>query len=138
MWINKEKYELMNRIAENNEHDANLLRRLMCELKEHDIIVNSRFVIMSPEAYEKLSDKLYLYKDRHKEIESELEWYKVKYYELKQKVECDSVDDAADDSLIETVKTCTSESDHDWVGSLSTEPELKCSKCGQVRQVKCE
>lgn len=50
-----------------------------------------------------------------------------------QRIKINPVDDAIDISLIEPVKMCESESDHDWEISLSSEPEWRCRKCGQVK-----
>lgn len=83
MWVNKKEYELTKRMAENNEHDANLLRSLIHTLRENRIIHHSEFVMMSTEAYEILFKEACLQEDKCKELEAELEWYKVKYHEMK-------------------------------------------------------
>lgn len=79
MWVNKREYELTKRMAEDNEHDANLFRNLLYALRENKIMHHSEFVIMGTEAYETLCGEACKYK----EIQAELEWYKVKYYEMK-------------------------------------------------------
>ena len=83
MWISKEKYEHLNRMAKDNEHDANMFRCLMEEVKANIIVHQPKFIMMSPLAYEILFKETGTVKDRLKEIEAELEWYKVKYHEMK-------------------------------------------------------
>lgn len=83
MWISKKKYEEIKWTAENNEHDANMFRRLMNEVKANIIVHQPKFIMMSPLAFESLFKEAGMVKDRLKEIEAELEWYKVKYHEMK-------------------------------------------------------
>ena len=83
MWINKGKYEHLNRMAKDNEHDANMFRRLMNKVKANIIVSQPEFIMMSPQAFESLFKEAGMVKDRLKEIEAELEWYKVKYHEMK-------------------------------------------------------
>lgn len=49
-----------------------------------------------------------------------------------QRAKCNPVDDAMDKSLIEAIKLCVSESDHDWecCGLSSGGDEYRCRKCG--------
>lgn len=79
MWVNRVKYENLKNTAEDNEHDANLFRNLLYALKVNKIYYHSEFVIMNTEAY----GTLYEEACKYKEIQAELEWYKVKYHEMK-------------------------------------------------------
>lgn len=79
MWVNRVKYENLKNTAEDNEHDANLFRNLLHTLKVNKIYYHPEFVIMNIEAYETLCEEACKYK----EIQAELEWYKVKYHKMK-------------------------------------------------------
>lgn len=83
MWISKKKYEEIKWMAENNEHDADMFRRLVDSLRGDKIIRYDKFVIMSREAYDIFSNKLWSEENNVKDIQAELEWYKVKYHEMK-------------------------------------------------------
>lgn len=83
MWISRKKYNLIKYAAETNEHDANMFRRLMGEVKANIIVHQPKFIMMSPQAFESLFKEAGMAKDRLKEVEAELEWYKVKYHEMK-------------------------------------------------------
>ena len=61
------------------------------------------------------------------------DWFKEYKKVLKKSVE--------ENSSIDAVKRCESESDHHWIMSLSSNPEFRCSKCGMVRyenEILCE
>lgn len=83
MWIKKSIYEAMKSLAENNEHDANMFRRLIQDIKEKKNIVHSDFIIVSFDVWDELTNKFQSEEDKVKDIQAELEWYKVKYYEMK-------------------------------------------------------
>ena len=83
MWISKEKYERLNRMAEDNEHDASLYRRLVECVKEKKTVLSADFVIMSNDIWNEIYNKYSLEEDKYKNLEAELEWYKVKYHEMK-------------------------------------------------------
>lgn len=83
MWISKKKYKEIKWRAENNEHDADMFRRLVDSLQGDKIIHHDKFVIMSREAYDIFSNKLWSEENNVKDIQAELEWYKVKYHEMK-------------------------------------------------------
>lgn len=86
MWISKEKYERLNRMAEDNEHDASLYRRLIEYVKEKKTVLSADFVIMSNDTWDEIYNKYNLEEDKYKNLEAELEWYKVKYHEMKMNV----------------------------------------------------
>lgn len=87
MWINRAEYEKLKNTAENNEHDANMFRRLIQSIKEKKNIVHGDFIFVSFDVWNELSNKLQSEEDKVKDIQAELEWYKVKYYEMKMKAE---------------------------------------------------
>ena len=83
MWISKEKYEKLERMATNNEHDASLYRRLVECVKENKTVLSADFVIMSNNTWNEIYNKYNIEEEKYKNIEAELEWYKVKYHEMK-------------------------------------------------------
>lgn len=83
MWVKRAVYEAMKDMAEHNEHDADLLRRLVFSLETSEIIHHPQVVIMKPEVYDKISSQIHIAENTAKEAIAELEWYKVKYHELK-------------------------------------------------------
>jgi hypothetical protein len=83
MWINRAEYERLKSTAENNEYDANMFRRLIQDIKEKKSILHSDFIIVSFDVWNELTDKFQSEEDKVKDIQAELEWYKVKYYEMK-------------------------------------------------------
>lgn len=83
MWISKEKYERLNRMAKDNEHDASLYRRLVECVKEKKTVLSADFVIMSNDKWNEIYNKYNIEEDKYKNLEAELEWYKVKYHEMK-------------------------------------------------------
>ena len=87
MWINKEKYEHLNRMAEDNEYDARMFRDLVKYIKEKKTVFYCDFVMMSRDTWDEVSNKCSTSDDRIKDIEAELEWYKVKYHEMKMNVD---------------------------------------------------
>ena len=60
-----------------------MFRGLVDSLREDRIIHYNKFVIMSREVYDILLNKLWSEENNMKDIQAGLEWYKVKYYELK-------------------------------------------------------
>ena len=87
MWINKEKYEHLNRIAENNEVDAMLFRDLVGYINEKMTVFFCVFVLMNRDTWDEISNKYNTSEDRVKDIEAELAWYKMKYHEMKMNKE---------------------------------------------------
>ena len=83
MWISKEKYEKLERMATNNEYDASLYRRLVECAKEKKTVLSADFVIMSNDTWNEIYNKYNIEEEKYKNIEAELEWYKVKYHEMK-------------------------------------------------------
>ena len=74
----------MKHTAENNEYDANMFRDLVKYIKEKKTAVYyADFILISRDAWDELSNKFYSEEDRAKDIQAELEWYKVKYHEMK-------------------------------------------------------
>ena len=88
MWISKKRYEALCEkavINENNAQAADSLRRLKKKLREekNSIIFDTDFVAMSREVYYSITNESSSNKDEIKDIAAELEWYKVKYHEMK-------------------------------------------------------
>lgn len=87
MWINRAKYEELKRMAEDNEYDARMFRDLVKYIKEKKNVFYCDFVMMSRDTWDEVSNKYNTSEDRVKDIEAELEWYKVKYHEMKMNTE---------------------------------------------------
>lgn len=87
MWINKAEYKKLKSIAKNNEHDADMFRRLTQSIKEKRTIIDRDFVLMSFDVWSELTNKFSSEEDKVKDIQAELEWYKVKYHEIKMNAE---------------------------------------------------
>ncbi len=83
MWVNKEKYEHLNRIVENNEYDAKMFRDLVKYIKEKKTVFHCDFVLMSRDTWDEVINKYNTSEGRVKDIEAELTWYKMKYHEIK-------------------------------------------------------
>lgn len=52
-----------------------------------------------------------------------------------QRIKCNPIDDAIDSSLIEAIRMCASEADHDWepCGISSAGDNYRCRKCGMTK-----
>lgn len=83
MWINRDKYEDLKSAAEDNEYNAKNFRDLVKYIKEKKTVFHSDFVIMSRDTWDEVLNKYNASEDRVKDIQAELEWYKVKYHEMK-------------------------------------------------------
>ena len=83
MWISKAEYENLKDTAKDNEYDAKMFRYLVEYIKEKKVISHCDFVIMSRDTWDEVSNKYITSDDRIKDIEADLEWYKVKYHEMK-------------------------------------------------------
>lgn len=83
MWVKKSVYEAMKSCADNNEHDANLFRNLLCSLQKDDVCVllHSDFVLMRRDVYNKICDEQAVMRQKLADTNAELEWYKNKYRE---------------------------------------------------------
>ena len=83
MWVNRGEYENLKSIAKDNEYDAKMFRDLVKYIKEEKTVFYCDFVMMSRDTWDEVSNKYMTSDDRIKDIEAELEWYKVKYHEMK-------------------------------------------------------
>jgi len=83
MWINRAKYETLKSTAENNENDADMFRKLIEHIKEKKTVIYGDFVLISHDVWGELTSKFNSEEDKVKDIQAELEWYKVKYHEMK-------------------------------------------------------
>jgi hypothetical protein len=84
MWVNRVEYENLKSIAKDNEYDAKMFRDLVRYIKEKKTVFYCDFIMMSRDTYDEISNKYSTSEDRVKDIEAELEWYKVKYHEMKR------------------------------------------------------
>ena len=87
MWINKEKYEELQYTAKDNEHDARMFRGLVKYIKEKKTVLHCDIVLVSRDVWDEVVNKYNSADDKVKDIEAELEWYKVKYHEMKMNAE---------------------------------------------------
>ena len=87
MWVNRTEYENLKSVAEDNEYDAKMFRDLVKYIQEKKIVFYCDFVMMSHDIWSEMSNKYNTSEDRIKNIEAELEWYKVKYHEMKMNME---------------------------------------------------
>lgn len=87
MWISRTEYENLKDIAKNNEHDADAFRRLIEYIKEKKTVVHNDFVLVSYDVWSELTNKFSSEENKIKDIQAELEWYKVKYHEMKMNAE---------------------------------------------------
>lgn len=121
MWISRKEYNFLRENAEKNiDAECEILRA-----KEKQ----EKAIARAMEEYSAVLKE----RDELKLKISELTHKAERLSQRGQRVKINPVDDAIDISLIEPVKMCESESDHDWEISLSSEPEWKCRKCGQVK-----
>ena len=87
MWISKKEYETLENITKNNEYDAKMFRDLIKYIKEKKTAVfYVDFVLINRDRWDELTNKLNSEEDKIKDIQAELEWYKVKYHEMKMSV----------------------------------------------------
>lgn len=84
MWINKAEYEALKKESDNNLRDADMFRQLVHAIKENKTIMYKDFVILSRDVWDELTNKFHSEEDEIKDIKAELEWYKIKYYEMKR------------------------------------------------------
>lgn len=83
MWISKKKYEKLESDAKDNEYDAKMFRDLVKYIKEKKTVFYCDFVMMSRDTWGEVLSKYNTSDDKIKDIEAELEWYKVKYHKMK-------------------------------------------------------
>lgn len=86
MWVNKVEYENLKSIAKDNEYDAKMFRDLVRYIEEKKTVFYCDFVMMSRDTWDEVSNKYSTSDERIKDIEAELEWYKVKYHEMKMNI----------------------------------------------------
>jgi hypothetical protein len=91
MWISKAEYEELSSTAAENEHDAKMYREIFKLSNKNDIRIYHDFVIVGYDYFRDLLTKQSAEEkaeeDEVKDLQAELEWYKVKYHEMKMKVE---------------------------------------------------
>lgn len=121
MWISEKEYNFLKENAEKNiDAECEILRA-----KEKQ----EKAIARAMEEYSAVLKE----RDELKLKVSELTHKVERLSQRGKRVKINPFDDAIDISLIEPVKMCESESDHDWQLSLSSELEWKCRKCGQVK-----
>lgn len=88
MWVNKMEYEKLKSTAKDNEYDAKMFRDLTKYIKESKTAVfYADFVLINRDKWDELTNKFSSEEDKVKDIQAELEWYKVKYHEMKMNAE---------------------------------------------------
>lgn len=88
MWVNKTEYEELKSTAKDNEYDAKMFRDLIKYIKEKKTaVLYADFVLINRDKWDELTNKFSSEEDKVKDIQAELEWYKVKYHEMKMNVE---------------------------------------------------
>lgn len=87
MWINRVEYKNLKSKAEDNEYDARMFRDLVQYIKEKKTVLYCDFVLISRDKWDEITNKYSNSEDEVKDIQAELEWYKVKYHEMKMNVE---------------------------------------------------
>lgn len=87
MWISKAEYEKLSNTAAKNEHDAQMYREIFKLNNKNDIRIYHDFVIVDYGYFRDLLIKQSTEEDEKedeiKDLQAELEWYKVKYHEMK-------------------------------------------------------
>ena len=83
MWLKRNEYNSLINRAKDNEEDAELFRRLMYTISKEQILIHPEFVLMTKNVYDEIIEKQYP-SNEVKDLKAELEWYKVKYHELKE------------------------------------------------------
>lgn len=87
MWISKAEYKELSSRAANNEHDAKMYREIFKLSNKNDIRIYHDFVIMGYDYFRDLITKQSAEEKTEeaevKNLQAELEWYKVKYHEMK-------------------------------------------------------
>ena len=87
MWINRVEYENLKSTAKDNEYDAKMFRDLVTYIKEKKTVLCCDFVLVGRDTWDEISNKYNSSEDKVKDIQAELEWYKVKYHEMKMNAE---------------------------------------------------
>jgi len=82
MWVNRRKYELIKRMAENNEHDANLIRSIAFSLKTNSLLMNDQMVVMTHEYYDNLVHEKNSLADKVAALTTERDQYKQRWQSL--------------------------------------------------------
>lgn len=82
MWISKDRYEAMQRLAQSNERDANFVRSIAFSLETQSLLMNEKMVVMTREHYDTLVHEKNSLSDTVLELTAERDWYKQKYAEL--------------------------------------------------------
>lgn len=82
MWVNRRKYELIQRMAENNEHDANIIRSIASSLKTNSLLMNEQMVVMTHEHYDNLVHEKNTLADQVISLTEERDLYKQRWQSL--------------------------------------------------------
>ena len=82
MWVNRRKYELIKRMAENNEHDANLIRSIAFSLETNSLLMNDQMVVMTHEYYDNLVHEKNSLADKVVALTTERDQYKQRWQSL--------------------------------------------------------
>ena len=95
MWISRKEYNRLRDQATNNLSNSIAYEALMDKLKSSEVVRNHFYVAMRNEVWEKISNNLNELNTKIKELESDRDFYKYKYFIEKDKnserrTECES------------------------------------------------
>ena len=87
-WFSKEEYENILKLKENLTRTENKLRYYiekfdLVSANEDKVVTDANVVLINKNKLEKIINKMGKSSDDVKDINAELEWYKVKYHEMK-------------------------------------------------------
>lgn len=87
MWVNRDEYDALKLLVENNQRAADLLQSLTREIHSNKIIHYKDFIFLSQDMYNGIAIKINASDENLRNALAELEWYKVKYHELRVKLD---------------------------------------------------
>ena len=82
MWISKSEYEELKSVADSNRRYADMFRQVVASITAGRNIIHTDFVVLNRETYDDITNQYSSAAGKIKDIEAELEWYKVKYHEM--------------------------------------------------------
>ena len=82
MWVKRREYDLMRRIAEENERDANIIRSIAVYLNEGKLLMNDHMVVMTPEYYDSLVHEKNSLADQVAVLTTERDMYRQRWQSL--------------------------------------------------------
>lgn len=116
MWVRRKQYDTLEYLGDDNNV---LLGDVKRKLQTCSVICHTDYIILKPEVWHKISDKITQLENENKDLAAELEWYKVKYHEMKENKQNDYYKGAKD--FIEWLLTndkyaaCTIDTDEECI-----------------------